>query len=86
VSKGVPSDPFVDTQSSRHGKDMALHDRLRQVRPAALMHRTRKHPILWRFVSRPTMPLPQCLNQIIVSRDGFLGTFRLADSNNILND
>jgi hypothetical protein len=32
------------------------------------------------------MPLTQCLNQIIVSGNRFLGTFGLADAKNVLND
>jgi len=65
---------------------MVSHDLLCEVRPAALMHRTRKYPIFWQFVPRLTMPLPQCLNQIIVSRNRFLGTLGLAYANNVLND
>src|SRR5215471_21753294 len=65
---------------------MEPHDLLRQVWPAALMYRTRKYPTLWRLVPTLTVPVPQCLNEIIVSGDGFLGTFRLADANDVLND
>src|SRR5437660_10779980 len=65
---------------------MVSHNLLCHVRPAALMHRTRKYPIFWRFVTCLAMPLSQSLYQIIMCRNRFLGTFGLADANNILND
>jgi hypothetical protein len=65
---------------------MVSHDLLGQVRPTSSVNRTSEHPIFWRFVTRLGMPLPQCLNQIIVSRNRFLGTLGLAYANNVLND
>jgi len=86
VAKRVPANSLVDAQPSRNRKDMVPHDLLGHVRPASPGNRTSEHPIFWRFVTRLAMPLPQCLNQIIVSRNGFLRAFRLTEANNVLND
>jgi hypothetical protein len=86
VTKGMPADSFRDYQPSCNWHDMALHDLLRQVRPATLIHWTREHPILWRFISRLAPPCTQRLDQIIVCRDGFLGAFCLTDANDVLHD
>ena len=65
---------------------MVPHDLLRQVGPPALIHWTREHPTLWRLIRRLAMPFAQSLDQIMVGRNRFLRTFRLADTNNVLHD
>src|ERR1700694_1534058 len=80
VTKSMPADSFCDAQFSRNRKDMVPHDLLGQVRPAALIDRTREYPALCRLIRRLAMPFTQSLDQIIVSWNRFLRTFRLADS------
>src|SRR5437867_12649798 len=44
MTKSMPGNSFGDSQLSRDGKNMALHDLLCKVRPAALIRRTREYP------------------------------------------
>src|SRR5437867_4031000 len=78
VTKSMPADSFDNAKFLGNRKNVTPHDLLCQIRPAPIILRTREHPAFGRLVRSLAVPLAKGCDEIIVSRDRFLGALCLA--------
>jgi len=82
----MPANSLNDAELSCGRTNVMSHELLSQVRPAAPIYWTSKHPTVWRLIRRLAMPFTQRLDQVLVDRNRFLRTLRLTDADHILHD
>jgi len=85
-AESVPANPPRDAQILRDRADVMTKKLLSPVWLLSSILRAGEHPTLRRSIRCSTLPVPQITDQMIVEGHGFLRSFRLAPSDDLLHD